>query len=124
MHFYETSFEECRRKSGRIIDNGIKSIYTIICQKGINMSAIKTAVSIDEELFKRLEAMRKELRLSRSELFAQAIKEFLHRAETRAIIDAFNDAYVDYEPDMREDIFRSQAGRLMVERLREEDGGW
>ena len=88
------------------------------------MSAVKTAISIDEQLFKRLEAMRKKLGLSRSELFAQAIREFLHRAETRTIIDAFNDVYADYEPDVRDEAFRSQASRLMAERLQEEDGGW
>ena len=88
------------------------------------MSAIKTAVSIDSELFERLEQERKSLGISRSQFFAQAIEDYLRRRETQSMIEAFNDVYGKQEPDPEEDAFRKQAGRLMAERLNREDGGW
>lgn len=88
------------------------------------MAAIKTAISIDKELFERVEEKRRSLGVSRSQFFARALEEYLHRRETQSIIDAFNDVYRGEEPDPEEEAFRKQAGRLMAERLNREDGGW
>jgi len=92
--------------------------------KGITMSSIKTAISIDQELFERLEAERKSSGVSRSRFFARALEEYLHRRETHSMIEALNDLYGKKEPDPEEEAFRKQAGRLMAERLNREDGGW
>ena len=88
------------------------------------MPAIKTAISIDDELFERVEAERRTLGVSRSQFFAWALEEYLHRQETQSMIEAFNDVYGGIEPDPEEEAFRNQAGRLMAERLNKEDGGW
>lgn len=88
------------------------------------MSAIKTAISIDKELFERIEEQRRRLGVSRSQFFVQAIEEYFHRRETQSIIEALNDVYGDEKPDPQEEAFRKQAGRLMAERLNREDGGW
>lgn len=88
------------------------------------MSTIKTAISIDKELFKRIEEQRRQLGVSRSQFFAQAIEEYFHRRETQSIIKALNNVYGEEKPDIEEEAFRKQAGRLMAERLNREDGGW
>jgi metal-responsive CopG/Arc/MetJ family transcriptional regulator len=88
------------------------------------MSAIKTAISVDKELFKRIEEQRRKLGVSRSQFFAQAIEEYFHRRETQSIIETLNNVYREEKPDVEEEAFRKQAGRLIAERLNREDGGW
>jgi metal-responsive CopG/Arc/MetJ family transcriptional regulator len=88
------------------------------------MSVIKTAISIDEELFERVEEQRRQLGMSRSQFFAQAIEEFFRQQETQSIIEALNNVYREEKPDVEEEAFRKQAGRLMAERLNREDGSW
>ena len=88
------------------------------------MPVIKKAISIDQELFERLEEERRSMGMSRSQFFSQALEEFLRRLETHSMIEAFDDVYAGKEPDPEEESFRKQAGRLMAERLNREDGGW
>lgn len=59
------------------------------------MASVKTAISVDEELFQQMEAMAKELDVSRSHLFVLAARDFLERRKSKALLDAINDAYGD-----------------------------
>jgi antitoxin MazE6 len=43
------------------------------------MPNIKTAVSLEESLFKRVDSLSRELRISRSRLFSLALEEFVSR---------------------------------------------
>jgi predicted transcriptional regulator len=106
------------------VDDSINIINNISIDRSINMSAIKTAISIDKELFDRVEEQRRQLGVSRSQFFAQAVEEYFHRQETQSIIEALNDVYGGEKPNLEEEAFRKQAGRLMAERLNNEDGGW
>jgi metal-responsive CopG/Arc/MetJ family transcriptional regulator len=54
---------------------------------------MKTAVSLPEELFRRAEAAARKMRISRSQLYANAIAEFLERRRTRNITESLNNIY-------------------------------
>lgn len=54
---------------------------------------MKTAISLPDELFKEAEKYAKKHGLSRSELFANALQDFLRRRSDAEIIAAFNDVY-------------------------------
>jgi hypothetical protein len=46
---------------------------------------MKTAISIPDELFTRAERLARRLKKSRSELYAEAVEEFLERREPDAV---------------------------------------
>lgn len=52
---------------------------------------MKTAVSVPDELFARAEALSAELNVSRSELFARALREFVERFSTRQLTQQMNE---------------------------------
>ncbi len=54
---------------------------------------MKTAVSLPDELFPLAEGAARRLRVSRSQLYAKAIAEFLQRQDSSAITDRLNDVY-------------------------------
>jgi len=54
---------------------------------------MKTAVSLPDELFRLAEGAARRLRVSRSQLYAKAIAEFLQRQDSSAITDRLNDVY-------------------------------
>ncbi len=54
---------------------------------------MKTAVSLPEDLFLEAEVIAKKLRVSRSQLYATAIAEFLERARTDNVTERLNEVY-------------------------------
>jgi metal-responsive CopG/Arc/MetJ family transcriptional regulator len=54
---------------------------------------MKTAVSMPDDLFRRAEAAARRLRVSRSELYARAIEEFLKAQQGSAITERLNEVY-------------------------------
>lgn len=70
------------------IDNGIT-----VC----NTYNMKTAISIPDELFKKIEKIAKEYNYSRSALFTIAAREFIEKIKSRKLLDAINEAYSDVE---------------------------
>lgn len=65
------------------------------------MANIKTAVSLHERLFKQAESLARQMKLSRSRLFAHALEEFIQRHQNRELLDKINQAYSD-QPDNAE----------------------
>jgi hypothetical protein len=55
--------------------------------------AMKTAVSLPDDLFRMAEAAARKLRMSRSQLYATAIAEFLERRKTSRITERLNKVY-------------------------------
>jgi metal-responsive CopG/Arc/MetJ family transcriptional regulator len=66
------------------------------------MRTVKTAISLPEPLFHRAENVAHELQISRSQLVATAIDEFVRRYERRALIEAVNRAYEEDPPTTEE----------------------
>ena len=58
---------------------------------------MKTAISVPDELFKKIEKIAKEYNYSRSKLFTTAAREFVEKINSRKLLDAINEAYSDVE---------------------------
>jgi predicted transcriptional regulator len=54
---------------------------------------VKTAISLPEDLFRRAEAAARKLRMSRSQLYAVAIAEFIERRQAAKITQRLNEVY-------------------------------
>ena len=54
---------------------------------------MKTAVSLPDDLFRLAEAAACHLRVSRSQLYATAISEFLERQQAGAVTERLNEVY-------------------------------
>lgn len=74
------------------------------------MANVKTAISLEDSLFKRAEALAKKLGISRSRLFALALEEFLQRRQNQQLLEQINAAYDD-APDPEEQILLQAAQR-------------
>lgn len=59
------------------------------------MASIKTAISIQEPLFKQVETLANDLNISRSRVFALAVEEFLQRYKNQQLLNEINRAYND-----------------------------
>ena len=56
---------------------------------------MKTAISIQDDIFEAAEAAARELRISRSELYARAVREFVARHSRANITRRLNRIYED-----------------------------
>lgn len=84
------------------------------------MATVKTAISMPEGLFKELEAAAEEMQLSRSKVFALAVKEFLRERENRRMLEQLNRVY-GVEPDEEErNLAKAMKSRLRRIMAREE----
>jgi metal-responsive CopG/Arc/MetJ family transcriptional regulator len=71
------------------------------------MSYVKTAISLQEVLLQKIDALARELDISRSRLFALAAEEFLQRYQNQQLLEAINAAYDDL-PDPEEETLYQQ----------------
>jgi len=59
------------------------------------MAVVKTAISIKEPLFHKLEELADEMEMSRSRLLALALEEFIERHENLRLLETLNAVYAD-----------------------------
>ncbi len=59
------------------------------------MTTIKTAISIEESLFQRVEALAAEMQIPRSRIFSIALESYFERYDTQKLIDILNEVYAD-----------------------------
>ena len=71
------------------------------------MPYVKTAISLQEALLQKIDALARELDISRSRLFALAAEEFLRRYQNQELLEALNAAYDDL-PDSEEERLHQQ----------------
>ena len=57
------------------------------------MAIMKTAISIEKDLFLKAEALSAKLDISRSQLFAQALQYLIGKSETLEVIRKLNEVY-------------------------------
>lgn len=74
------------------------------------MKAIKTAISIEKDLFDQAEKMAQSMKVSRSRLFVIALQDFIDQQKNRELLAQINAAYSD-EPDATELALRRQSRR-------------
>ena len=66
------------------------------------MAIVKTAISLDQELYAQVEELAASLKVSRSRVFALAAQDYLRRQENKQLLEQINAAYDD-APDPEED---------------------
>ena len=85
------------------------------------MAAVKTAISIERNLFEQAEQMAKATHVSRSRLYGQAINNYVAAWQDRRLIEQINAAYAD-GPDPEDIAFLRAASAHMADLL--EDDPW
>ncbi|MBK6795438.1 MAG: ribbon-helix-helix protein, CopG family [Acidobacteria bacterium] len=65
------------------------------------MANIKTAISIKDSLFEKIDQLARDLQVPRSHIFVLAVEEYLKRQENLQILARINEAYKD-EPEAGE----------------------
>lgn len=85
-----------------------------------NMSHVKTAISLEEGLFREVEQVAQELKVPRSRLFVVAMQEYLDRRRDKELLERLNEAYEDY-PDPVEREALSQFKRRLAARIEAEE---
>jgi len=86
------------------------------------VSTIKTGISIDRRLFQEAGVAARELKMSRSRLFAQALSDFLERRRNCRLFEELNDAYATALRSTDEERKVSESMRKHQRRLVE--GSW
>jgi metal-responsive CopG/Arc/MetJ family transcriptional regulator len=76
---------------------------------------MKTAISIPDPIFEEAEEAAKELRMSRSELYTIALREFLQEKQTAHITERLNRVYEEASSTPDPVLVRLQAASLPVE---------
>jgi len=59
------------------------------------MPGVKTAISLEKDLFNQVNQLANDLHLSRSKLFTLAVKDYLKKQENKKILAQLNAAYGD-----------------------------
>jgi metal-responsive CopG/Arc/MetJ family transcriptional regulator len=75
---------------------------------------MKTAVSIPDELFSRADEMARKTGKSRSQLYQEALSEYLLRRDPGAVTQAMDEALTDIDP--RPGAWVVEAGRQTLRR--------
>lgn len=78
---------------------------------------MKTAVSLPDDLFRLADAAAQRLRVSRSELYARAISDFLKQHDAKTITERLNEVYSRYPAELDCGLHRAQLKSL-------EHNGW
>jgi metal-responsive CopG/Arc/MetJ family transcriptional regulator len=59
------------------------------------MPGVKTAISLEKELFSKINQLAGDLRISRSMVFKLAVQDFIQKQENQALLLRLNQAYED-----------------------------
>ena len=71
------------------------------------MPGVKTAISLDEELFNQVEKLAHKLHVSRSRVFTIAVQDYLHKQENKSLLAQLNEAYSDQPSDEEKKVSKS-----------------
>ena len=73
---------------------------------------MKTTVSLPDDLFRQAVAAAKKLRVSRSQLYRQAIAEFLERSGSERVTERLNEIYSNRRVELPPALARAQMKTL------------
>jgi|GEM_PF-825298 len=77
---------------------GLDTRYTIVHTNGM-----KIAISVPESIFREVKKIAEEQKRSRSEIFVEAVKEYLTKLESHRIFDSLNEVYAAPETEEERD---------------------
>jgi len=72
------------------------------------MTIVKTAISIQKNLFQKAEEIAKELKISRSRLFVLAVEDFIRRYQNKLLLDEINRSNPELDETEMEHLRRTQ----------------
>jgi hypothetical protein len=84
------------------------------------MANIKTAISIEKTLFEQAESIAREMKVSRSSLFALALQDFIRHHQNKELLQCINEAYEDM-PDADE---RERLRKMLRRQRKVVKGEW
>jgi metal-responsive CopG/Arc/MetJ family transcriptional regulator len=61
------------------------------------MSKVKTAISLDEDIFKKANNLANKMNISRSQFISRALENFLKEFDNQALLNKINECYEEYE---------------------------
>jgi metal-responsive CopG/Arc/MetJ family transcriptional regulator len=73
---------------------------------------MKTAVSVPDDLFRLAETAARRLHVSRSQLYATALAEYLERETAASITDRLNQVYSDLDSKLDSSLMNAQLASL------------
>jgi hypothetical protein len=73
---------------------------------------MKTAVSLPDEVFRQAESTAKQLRISRSKLYAMAIAEYLDRHQADSVTERLNQVYSKHDSKLEPALERAMLQTL------------
>ncbi|MEX2488646.1 MAG: hypothetical protein WD356_03895 [Pseudomonadales bacterium] len=76
---------------------------------------MKTAISIPDEVFEEAERAAKRLGVSRSELYATAVRDYVERHREENITEKLNQVYDDIDSSLSPELERMQSTSLAKE---------
>ena len=85
------------------------------------MANIKMAISLQKSLFEQVEALAREMKVSRSRVFVLALENFIRDYQDRQLFDKINKAYEDAPPDKAE---RLRLHQIRRQHRRLVEGEW
>lgn len=71
------------------------------------MPGVKTAISLDEELFNKVDNLAHKLHISRSRVFTIAVQDYLHKQENKSLLAQLNEAHSDQPSDDERKVSKS-----------------
>ena len=84
------------------------------------MACVKTAISVEESLFKEVDALAREMKLSRSKVFALGARQLVQKHKMEDMIRRISEAYAD-APDEEERAFLRFTEAQLAESTRAEE---
>ena len=84
------------------------------------MTTIKTAVSIEEKLFRQADELAGELQMSRSRLMSLALERLIRDYETKRLVEKLNEVYGN-GPTEEDKLWLENIAALYAETLEEEE---
>jgi len=76
---------------------------------------VKTAISIPDEVFRAAEELAERLGVSRSELYATAVAEYVAALRSRGVTARLNEVYADHSSSLDPALERAQADAVGIE---------
>lgn len=88
-------------------------------QKGITsviLRNMKTAISIPNNVFEQAENLARKLKISRSELFTEAVKVYLKENQVEDVTAKLNEVYENAASNLDNDLLKAQMASLSKEK--------
>jgi metal-responsive CopG/Arc/MetJ family transcriptional regulator len=77
---------------------------------------MKTAISIPNNVFEQAESLARKLKISRSELFTEAVKVYLKENHVEDVTAKLDEVYGNANSNLDDDLLKAQASSLPKEK--------